>query len=104
VFRSETRADMCIPGGLLFMWGVVPSFQFRVSIATSQKNSVSVLKKWKKHFLWDGTKCMLQMMIWMAYLDSSYFSDQFRYIIYQIPIYGYVNMDYLILNGKKKRK
>jgi hypothetical protein len=24
--RDETRADICIPGGLLFMWGVVPSF------------------------------------------------------------------------------
>jgi hypothetical protein len=31
------RADMCIPGGLLFMWGVVPSFSFAVLVAASQK-------------------------------------------------------------------
>jgi hypothetical protein len=24
--RNKTRADICIPGGLLFMWGVVPNF------------------------------------------------------------------------------
>jgi hypothetical protein len=27
---------MRIPWGLLFMWGVFPSFQFRVSVAASQ--------------------------------------------------------------------
>jgi hypothetical protein len=41
-------------------------------------------------------------MIWISYLDSSHFSDQFRYIIYRNTIYGFVNMDYSILNGKKK--
>jgi hypothetical protein len=46
--------------------------------------------------------CMSQMLIWISYLDSSHFSDQFRYIIYRIPIYGFVNMDYSILNGKGK--
>jgi hypothetical protein len=56
--------------------------------------------KIEKHFLWDTTKYMLQMMIWMSYLDSSHFSNQFRYIIYQILINGFVNMDYSILNGK----
>jgi hypothetical protein len=30
-------ADMRIPGGLLFMWGVFPTFRFRVSVAASQK-------------------------------------------------------------------
>jgi hypothetical protein len=40
-------------------------------------------------------------MTWMSYLDSSQFADQFRYIIYRIPIYKFVNMDYSILNGKK---
>jgi hypothetical protein len=45
---------------------------------------------------------ILQMMIWISYLDSSHFSDQFRYIIYRNMIYGFVNMDYSILNGKKK--
>jgi hypothetical protein len=47
---------------------------------------------------------MLQMMICMSYLDSSHFSDPFRYIIYRIPIYGFVNMDYSILHGKKENK
>jgi hypothetical protein len=101
-FCNETTADMHILGGLLFMWDVVPSFRFRVSVAASQKNPVSTLRKWKKHFSWDETKCMLQMMIWMSYFDFSHFFDQFRYIVYRIPIYGFVNMDYLILNVKKK--
>jgi hypothetical protein len=95
-------ADMRILGALLFMWGVVPSFRFRVLIAVSHKKTVSILQKWKKHFLWDETKCMLQMMIWMSYLDSSHFTDQFRYIICRISIYRFVNMDYSILNGKKE--
>jgi hypothetical protein len=30
--RDKTRADMCISGGLLFMWGVVPNFSFIVSL------------------------------------------------------------------------
>jgi hypothetical protein len=38
------------------MWVVFPSFRFRVSIAASQKNPISALQKWKKHFLWDETK------------------------------------------------
>jgi hypothetical protein len=39
----ETRDDMHALGGLLFIWGVVPSFRFAVSIATSQKNLISAL-------------------------------------------------------------
>jgi hypothetical protein len=35
--RNKTRADMHILGGLLFMWGVFPSFRFHVSVAASQK-------------------------------------------------------------------
>jgi hypothetical protein len=35
--HDEMRADMCIPGGLLFMWDVVPNFPFAVSVAASQK-------------------------------------------------------------------
>jgi hypothetical protein len=31
------RDDMCIPDGLLFMWGVVPNFCFAVSVVASQK-------------------------------------------------------------------
>jgi hypothetical protein len=47
---------MCIPGGLLFMWGIVPSFRFRVSVDGSQKNLISAIQKWKKHFSWDEAK------------------------------------------------
>jgi hypothetical protein len=49
------RPHVRIPDGLLSMWGVFPSFQFRVSIATSKK-PISTLQKWKKHFSWDKTK------------------------------------------------
>jgi hypothetical protein len=48
--RNKKRADMRIPGGLLFMWGVFSSFRFRVSVAASQKNPILVLQKSKKHF------------------------------------------------------
>jgi hypothetical protein len=41
--HDETRADMCIQGGLLFMWGVVPSFPFAVSVVALQKKHISVL-------------------------------------------------------------
>jgi hypothetical protein len=50
----EMRADMCIPDGLLFMWVVVPSFPFAVSVATSQKNSILALENRKHTF--GGTK------------------------------------------------
>jgi hypothetical protein len=56
---NKMRADMCIPGCLLFMWGVFPRFRFRISGAASQKNPISALWKWKKHFLWDETKISL---------------------------------------------
>jgi hypothetical protein len=36
--------------------GVVPKFRFRVLIAASQKNPISALQKWKKHFSWDEMK------------------------------------------------
>jgi hypothetical protein len=58
--RDKTRADVCIPGGLLFMWGLVPSFPFAVSVAASQKNLISALQKWKTHFSWDETKIGLR--------------------------------------------
>jgi hypothetical protein len=35
--RNETRPHIRIPGGLVFLWGVFPSFWFRVSMAASQK-------------------------------------------------------------------
>jgi hypothetical protein len=51
---------MRIPGGLLFMWGVFPSFRFRVSVAASQKNPILVLQIWKKHFSWYKMKIGLR--------------------------------------------
>jgi hypothetical protein len=50
---------MRISGGLLFMWGVFPSFQFRVLVAASQKTPILVLRKWKRHFSWYETKIAL---------------------------------------------
>jgi hypothetical protein len=38
------------------MWGVLSSFRFRVSVAASQKNSISALWKYKKHFSWEERK------------------------------------------------
>jgi hypothetical protein len=37
--RNKMRADMHIPGGLLFMWGGFPSFRFHVTVAASQKKT-----------------------------------------------------------------
>jgi hypothetical protein len=37
------KADMFIPGGLLFMWGVVPNFPFAVSVVASQKTPILAL-------------------------------------------------------------
>jgi hypothetical protein len=43
---------MCIPCGLLFIWVVVPSFRFRVSIAASQtKPDFGTLKMEKAPFV-----------------------------------------------------
>jgi hypothetical protein len=39
---------MRIPGGLLFMWGVVPTFQFRFSVASSQKKPDFGIPKMEK--------------------------------------------------------
>jgi hypothetical protein len=33
--REETRVDMCILYGVLFMWGIVPCFPFAVLLAAS---------------------------------------------------------------------
>jgi hypothetical protein len=51
---------MCILGDLLFMWGVVTSFQFCVSVVASQRNPVLALRKWKMHLSWDETKIGLR--------------------------------------------
>jgi hypothetical protein len=46
------RADMCIPCGLLFMWGVAPRFLFRVLGAASQeKPDFGTLKMEKSLFM-----------------------------------------------------
>jgi hypothetical protein len=58
----ETRADMYIPGGLLFIWGVVPSFLLSVSVAASQKNLILALQKWKTHFSWDEMEIILHVV------------------------------------------
>jgi hypothetical protein len=48
------KAGMCIPGVLLFICGFVPTVPFTVSVAASQKNTISALRKWKTTFR--GTK------------------------------------------------
>jgi hypothetical protein len=45
---------MCIPGGLLFMWGVVSSFSFVISVAALQKTQFWRFKNGKHTFR--GTK------------------------------------------------
>jgi hypothetical protein len=49
--RDKTRADMHIPGGLLFMWNVVPNFPFAILIAASQKSDFGSLKMENALFL-----------------------------------------------------
>jgi hypothetical protein len=62
--RDEMRSDMCILGGLLFMWGVVSSFTFAVLMSTSQKNPISALKNRKCTFR--GTKRKLASVVFLA--------------------------------------
>jgi hypothetical protein len=45
------RADTHIPDGVLFMWGVFPSFRFRVSVAALQKPDFGTLKMEKALFM-----------------------------------------------------
>jgi hypothetical protein len=49
--QNKIRADICIPGDLLFIWGVVPSFRFRISVAASQKTDFGTLKMEKALFV-----------------------------------------------------
>jgi hypothetical protein len=44
---------MRIPRGLLFMWSVVPSFRFFISVGASQKTRFWHSENGKKHFSWD---------------------------------------------------
>ena len=46
---------------------------------------------------------MGSMMIWKSYLNFSHFSNQFRHIICQFLIYGFVDTNYSILNRKDKK-
>jgi hypothetical protein len=57
------------------------------------KNIPLKVSKYKMHVANDDMDVIFRFML---------FFDQFRYIIYQILIYGFVNMDYLILNEKRK--
>jgi hypothetical protein len=48
---NKMRAYIRIPGGLLFMWGVVPSFRFHFLVATSQKTQFWYSKNGKALFV-----------------------------------------------------
>jgi hypothetical protein len=54
--RVETRVDMRISVGLLFMCDVLPAFQNAVYVAALQKYLILALQKWKIHFLWEKPK------------------------------------------------
>jgi hypothetical protein len=57
----ETRADIRIIGGLLFMWDVVLSFQNIVLVAISQKKPDFGTPKWKRTFC--GTEQKTAFMV-----------------------------------------
>ena len=46
---------------------------------------------------------LMQKMIWIKYLNSSHFSNRFKYFIYQISIYGFKDMNYSIFNVKREK-
>jgi hypothetical protein len=50
---------MCIPGGLLFMWDVVPIFPFTVTVVVLQKKPDFGTLKLEMHFSWGKTKIIL---------------------------------------------
>jgi hypothetical protein len=63
-YLNKKRADMCILGCLLFMWGVIPGFRYRVSVAASQKTLFWHSKNGK------GTFCgMIQKSASAAFLS-----------------------------------
>jgi hypothetical protein len=51
---QQNESWYAYPGCLLFMWGVFPSFRYRVSVAASQKNLFRHSKNGKSTFR--GTK------------------------------------------------
>ena len=46
----------------------------------------------------------MQMMICIAYLNYSHFSNRLRHFICQILIYEFKDMNYFILNVKEENK
>jgi hypothetical protein len=71
--RNKTRPDMSIPGGLLFMWGVFPSFRFRVLVAASQKNPIWYFENGKSTFR--GTKQKSASVAFLAIPRATRMSD-----------------------------
>jgi hypothetical protein len=70
---QKKRADMHIPGGLLFMWGVFPSFRFRVLVAASQKTRFRYSENGKSTFR--GTKQKSASMAFLAIPRATRMSD-----------------------------
>jgi hypothetical protein len=71
--HDETRADICILGGLLFMWGVVPSFPFAVLVAASQKNPFWLSENGRRTFGWK--KQIPASVAFLATLRATRISD-----------------------------
>jgi hypothetical protein len=55
---AETKRELIpVSQVVYYLCGVFfPAFRFHVSVAASQKNPISALQKWKKHFSWDEIK------------------------------------------------
>jgi hypothetical protein len=70
---QKKRADMHIPGGLLFMWGVFPSFRFRVLVAASQKTRFWYSENGKGTFC--GTKRKSASVAFLAIPRAMCMSD-----------------------------
>jgi hypothetical protein len=60
---------ICIPGGLLFMWGVVSSFQFRILVVASQKTQLQYYENGKNTF--HGMKRKLASMAFLTILRAT---------------------------------
>jgi hypothetical protein len=71
--RIKTRADMDIPGGLLFMWGVTPSFRLAVLVAASHKTQFQHSKNGKHAFC--GMKRKTSSMVLLAVPKATRLSD-----------------------------
>jgi hypothetical protein len=58
--REETRADMCIPGGLFIYVGSCAQLCICRSSRCLTKNSILALQKWKTQFVSDEMKISLR--------------------------------------------